>query len=45
VRQEKAMRKLNSSTMLKHLFYWNMRVVDKLPWKGKIFLKLYAAQK
>jgi 2-polyprenyl-6-methoxyphenol hydroxylase-like FAD-dependent oxidoreductase len=45
VRQEKAMRKLNSSTMLKHLFYWNMKVVDKLPWKGTIFLKMYAAQK
>lgn len=45
VRQEKTMRKLNNSTILKHLFYWNMRILDKMPWKGKIFAKMYAANK
>ena len=45
VRQEKAMEKLNKSIMLKRLFYWNMRVLDKMPWKGKIFAKMYAANK
>ncbi len=45
VRQEAAMRKLNRSRWLKHLFWWNMRLLDKMPWKGKVFLKMYAAQK
>ncbi|GAB2717565.1 FAD-dependent monooxygenase [Paenibacillus thermoaerophilus] len=45
VRQEKAMEKLNKSIMLKRLFYWNMRVLDKMPWKGKIFAKMYTANK
>jgi 2-polyprenyl-6-methoxyphenol hydroxylase-like FAD-dependent oxidoreductase len=45
VRQEQSMRKLNDSKILKHLFYWNMRVLDKMPWKGKIFAKMYAANK
>jgi len=45
VRQEQTMRKLNDSKILKYLFYWNMRVLDKMPWKGKIFAKMYAANK
>jgi len=45
VRQEKAMQRLNGSKLLKHLFYWNMRVLDKMPWKGKIFAKMYAANR
>ncbi|MEB3104092.1 FAD-dependent monooxygenase [Ferviditalea candida] len=45
IRQEKSLQKLNSSKVLMHLFYWNMRVLDKMPWKGKLFAKMYTAQK
>lgn len=45
VKQEKAMQRMNNSWLLKHFFYWNMRVLDKMPWKGKVFVKMYAAQK
>lgn len=43
VRQEKGMKKINSSKLMMNLFYWNMRLLDKMPWKGKIFLKMYGA--
>lgn len=45
VKQEKGMQKLYRSSLLMNLFYWNMKLLDKLPWKGKIFAKMYAAQK
>jgi 2-polyprenyl-6-methoxyphenol hydroxylase-like FAD-dependent oxidoreductase len=45
IRQEKSIRKLLDHHILMRLFYWNMRVLDKMPWKGKIFAKMYAADK
>lgn len=45
VKQEKGMQKLYRSKLIMKLFYWNMKLLDKMPWKGKIFAKMYAAQK
>ncbi|WAH39183.1 FAD-dependent monooxygenase [Alicyclobacillus dauci] len=45
IRQEKSFKKINSSNLLMHMFYWNMRVLDRMPWKAKVFSKMYTAQK
>jgi hypothetical protein len=39
------MKKINSSKLMMNLFYWNMRMLDRMPWKGKLFAKMYVANK